>query len=126
MSTNTSFDDHLNAKGQIDFDSYHRAKKANGEDCMTCGQMVSIWGGDGHPKECHQCKSSTKDEEFRHDNRVRCPKCSHAYDPYEAEQYELLKEDGDEVYCPECDHLFYVSTTISYSFTSPELIKEPE
>lgn len=125
MSPTVNMDDHLDGKGRIDFNAYHRAKKANGDECYKCGQMVSIWGGKGYQQLCYDCTNAAKPEKVTHEKLLRCPRCGHMWDPYEGEDYGVFKEDGDDVYCPECDCEFHVSTSITYHFTSPPREESP-
>jgi len=125
----TSCKDFEDEKGEVDWDAYHAAQIANGDLCQTCGTYIlniRLFGPkrDPAPQDCVDCKRMDDEVEVTHDKYVRCPKCKYKWDPFECEDYQVLKEDGDEVWCGECGHKFHVGTSIRYTFTSPELVKE--
>lgn len=119
----TRIDDHKKTDGSIDWSAYNAAKKRNGESCQKCGAYI-VLGGGGSPRTCHSCERLLKDEEITHDKFIRCPKCKKLWSPYDCEQYEVFTDGEHEISCYECDHTFEVSTHLSFSFTSPELITE--
>jgi hypothetical protein len=73
---------------------------------------------------CGSCRQLDNADELLHEKLIRCPSCKHAWEPDFEEP--VWKEDGGEVYCPECDHEFHVGTMITYTFTSPALIEKGE
>lgn len=124
MTKPIKMDDHEDAEGHIDFNAYRKAQVANGERCQTCGSYVAILDPSGSPTECASCKDFHGIEEVDHSSCLRCPQCGGAWDPYDAENYEVLSEEEHEVSCPTCDYEFTVSTLVSYTFTSPPRLSE--
>ena len=121
----TSIKDYKDSEGNLDWNAYQNAKKANGEICTRCGTYI-LWGK-GYPQECHDCKDAKNEKELRHDKFIRCPQCRHLWDPFECEMYEVLTDDNHDVCCVECDYHFTMTTYVSYSFTSPALgTEEPQ
>lgn len=122
---NVKLDDHKLADGNIDWSAYRLAQKANGEICTKCGGYVSIFGGNGHPDQCHDCKSLTESsEEVSHHDIIRCPACGHEMNVSDFEDGRLYGDGEHNVSCDECDHDFEVSTSVSYTFTSPARVAE--
>lgn len=107
--------------GKVDWSAYYAAQVAAGETCKRCGSYI-CWGR-GHPQLCSGCKELDSDGEAGHERYVRCPKCGHYWDPYEAEDYDALYDGDHELWCSECDHRFTVRTDITRHFTSPARIK---
>ena len=102
-----------------DWDAYNAAQVANGEKCACCSTHMFIHHG--VPQQCSGCTGMKDDtEELTHDTFVRCPKCGDHWSPRESEDYEVFGDGEHEVSCGNCDHDFEVSTSVSYSFTSPE------
>ena len=120
-----SMDDHRDADGNLDWDSYSKAEIENGQKCWKCGKPLIF--PKGHQDWCYQCKSGAEKpkEELMHDSLIRCPKCGLSFDPRNTEQYRLFEEGEHEVWCEHCDHTFEVSTLVIYSFTSPPMLDEP-
>jgi len=104
--------------GFTDFIAYSKAQIANGEICQDCKEYLIF--PKGYPCSCGSCQSMLEPEEVQHDKFIRCPSCQHKWDPYEGEDYDVLADGDHNVYCPECDHKFSVSTSVSYTFTSPK------
>lgn len=62
---------------------------------------------------CFDCEHFVTDsEEVAHGSHIRCPKCKHNWNPYDCEQYKVYEEGEHKVDCPECDHVFEVSTVV--------------
>lgn len=116
--------DFQDEEGHFDFDAYHKAKVMNGDDCQVCGTMI-MWGGKGYPETCYKCKAIDNPDELTHEKFIRCPKCGHKWDPYETEDYDVLQEDGGEVWCDECDYKFHVGCWVTYTLTSPPRLPDP-
>lgn len=109
--------------GKIDWDGYRKAEIAAGDRCYKCGSMIIF--GRGYRDQCASCKSLEEDKgEVWHDDKVRCPKCRHLMQVHGSELYDLYDEGEHDVSCQNCDHDFTVSTRVSHSFQSPELIEE--
>lgn len=112
--------------GNIDWTAYNLAKREAGESCTSCNGPI-VWGS-GRPSQCSDCEHVREDGELHHPSRLRCPKCRHAWSPYDGENWGVLSTDDSEhdVNCPRCDHLFAVRTHVTYSFTSPAMGTETE
>ncbi len=112
----------------IDWHAFHKAQIEAGEICQRCQTHITLsMFNKGIATLCYQCREATeKTEELWHDKFVRCPKCGHLWDPSECEDYDLLGDGEHDATCPECDHDFEISTSISFSFKSPERIQEAE
>jgi len=125
-----SISDHENEDGTTNWDTYNAAQKvekeeevAKGERCKDCDRWVfNLRSGDG-PQQCGECRHQDDKEEWDSDTNVRCPKCKDIWDPSANEQYDLM-EDGEHTVTCDCDHEFVVRTSVSWNFTSPELIGE--
>lgn len=119
MAECTDFNAFRKPDGTHDWSAYRKAQVANGEICSQCGKIIPFIGGSsGHPKTCSECKGmeAQSGEEVSHHSYVRCPKCGFLMEASELEVYE----DGDhEVSCWKCDHDFTITTSVSFSFTSP-------
>jgi len=76
-----------------------------------------------NPHLCSDCVQMKRERgEVTHDHALRCPKCGHVWAP---DCDEPVWDDGEsEVYCPDCDHLFRVETSITFTFRSPALLAE--
>lgn len=117
-----NMDDYKDAEGRIDWAAHRAAQRANGEICRTCPAFLVF--PKGYSRQCLACERLEKDQgEVAHKERVRCPKCRHAWEPD-----ELLDEgDGTPVSCPSCGHDFEVGVRYQPSYTSPPLLPlEPE
>jgi hypothetical protein len=118
-----SFDDHTDAAtGRIDWAAYNQAQRDNGERCRTCPAIILF--PKGHPAQCGQCRRLETDrDEAVHEERLRCPKCRHAWCPEE----QLDEGDAVGVDCPLCEHAFDVGVFYTATYTSPPLLPaEPE
>lgn len=98
-------------------------EKATGRRCQMCG--VFDVSDKGYPCTCYECTHLVTDKgEVRHSDYIRCPKCRSQSQPGDCEMYELFEEGEHRVTCQFCENEFEVSTSISYTFRSPELIEE--
>lgn len=117
-----SHKDFQDAHGNIDWKSYRAAEIAAGERCSSCDTF--IYPGTGHPTECADCKTMrNSNSNVYHNSHIRCPACSHVTHPYEADIYEVYQEGDHLIRCEECDHEFMVSTSVKYTFESPEILE---
>jgi len=92
-------------------------------NCADCGyQLYALYNSQ---KRCRNCINKSDDSEFDSDDSFRCPKCREVSTIQESENFQLYAEDGGDVTCTECNHEFYVNTSITYSFTSPEMEEIP-
>ena len=115
--------DDFNKDGKVDWTAYHKARERNGDICTECGAHI-LWGK-GIPSKCNECNSiSTDNGEVDHESRVRCPKCRYIWNPYDFEQYKLYEDGTHDASCPECSHDFEVTTYVSYTFSSPEVLSK--
>jgi len=111
--------------GSVDWTAYSKAEVANGEKCQGCKTMLLY--PKGYPETCGSCRDLVDDAgEVMHDRRVRCPACKHTWSPRDNEDYDVLEDGEHTVSCPECDHEFEVSTSISWTFHSPALKKHEQ
>jgi DNA-directed RNA polymerase subunit RPC12/RpoP len=119
-------DDFKRPDGNTDWASYEKAQIQNGETCSECKSCLIF--PTGQPRICGSCKAMKEDKgEVSHDDDIRCPACRTTWDPRDTEDYDVLEDGEHDIRCPECDHEFTVSTSVSFTFTSPELIeKKPE
>lgn len=99
-------------------------RKAKGELCQLPGCNRFIVYSQGHPQICSDCKALDKPEELDHPSDIRCPKCGHHWSVWETDDHELYAEGEHDVKCDRCNHEFMIVTEITYSFESPERIKE--
>jgi hypothetical protein len=100
--------DHIGPDGRVDWDAYRAAQRANGDRCFVCGAMILF--GPGHLDRCNACKALDED---RDEVTVR-------------EEYDLFQDGTHELACDECGHEFEVTTDVSYSFRSPELLPDAD
>jgi DNA-directed RNA polymerase subunit RPC12/RpoP len=115
--------DHIGPDGRVDWDAYRAAQRANGDRCFVCGATILF--GPGHLDRCNACKALDEDrDEVTHDDFVRCPKCRHTMNV--REEYDLFQDGTHELACDECGHEFEVTTVVSYSFRSPELLPDAD
>ena len=117
-----SFDDFRNDDGNVNWSAYHKAREEAGETCYECGEYISR--PDGSSTRCWECKNVPKPEELIHSHFVRCPQCGTTFDPYNSEQYKLFEDGEHTASCQSCYHDFEISTSVSYTFTSPPLKDE--
>lgn len=118
MHKYTSFDD-FEVDGKIDWDALYKARKENGEICSQCKSF--LLSPKGKPSICYNCESLTKDDKVDHSSFIRCPNCKKLISPEDHELFYLFNEGEHEVNCPGCGNDFSVSTTVKYTFESPEL-----
>lgn len=118
------FDDFKNDDNSIDWTAYRSARVDLGEVCSKCDTYI-MFGGKGYRVECGSCIALKRDtQEVQHDNLLRCPACGHSWDPGDCENYAVYSDGDHDVSCHECDHDFLISTSVSYTFTSPERVKD--
>jgi DNA-directed RNA polymerase subunit RPC12/RpoP len=120
MSTVT-LADHEKPDGNIDWDSYHKAQKENGERCYRCGEYILF--GTGYQQLCHSCKNlDEEDGEVESQSFLRCPHCGHQHQV----TYEDGIHDGDshDIFCEACDKTYEITTRMEFYFTSPPLEKK--
>jgi uncharacterized C2H2 Zn-finger protein len=123
-----SMDDFKKEDGNIDWKAYREAQINAGEKCYRCEQYIPSYFGTPKPYRhlCNDCEElDTNHDEVNHDNLIRCPKCKHTFSIQDIEAWECYEDGEHDLNCPECEHEFRIETSVSYSFTSPELIPEP-
>lgn len=107
-----------------------KAKQATGENCYRCGSWIlTIGKAPGFRRLCYDCKQVDGEGELINSKFIRCPKCRHSWGPFDSEdsfEQRIFDDGPHDIYCPHCEHEFEISTNVSYSFNSPELIKEEE
>lgn len=105
--------------GQVDWDAYHKAQVEAGEVCRECGAYIVF--SKGKPSLCVACNMMHQDKgEVSHSKRARCPHCAHLF-MVQCDDGEVYSDGEHELMCPECDADFTITTTVSYSFSSPAL-----
>lgn len=122
-----SINDFKKPDGDIDWKAYRKAQVDAGENCYSCGSYIVFGRMHGGPQQCRECRDFiTQDSSVQHNSRVRCPKCRASLDVHNSEYFELYSENesGHDIMCIECDHKFRVEVRVTYTFTSPELLKE--
>lgn len=125
MADFVKMDDHRKEDGKLNWATYEAARKANGESCQRCGQMI-IWPK-GYPSYCGSCQRIDKDgTAVHHESLLRCPKCRHQWEVYDSDEYGIYSDGQHDVSCPVCCHDFEITTYVSYSFESPELEAEED
>jgi hypothetical protein len=122
------FEEYRKEDGTVDWGAYQKAQVDAGERCYQCSSLiVSIRSRTKAAGKtlCYGCQGH-RDElgEREHESRVRCPQCQNTWDVFEHEDYQVLKEDGDDVCCPDCDYTFHVDCRVEYHLTSPALLGE--
>jgi uncharacterized C2H2 Zn-finger protein len=114
--------------GKINHSAANKARITNGETCQKCGGYVTCLPS-GTLTLCYSCRQLADDPgEVTHDAFIRCPKCGHEEDTSQLDSDSgYIFEAGETDWaCSECGHVFTVSTDVSYSFTSPEMLAKAE
>ena len=119
-----SISSYKDEKGEIDWKAYRQAQIDQGDKCYKCETYISF--GKGYRSLCHECMSLNNKEETSHSSYIRCPKCKTTWEPRDSDDFEFYTDGDHEVTCSECDHEFQITTYVSYTFHSPELIEEPK
>lgn len=114
--------------GGHDWAAYDKHQINAGEKCSECGAHIlnlNIFGKEkvSGPQRCYDCKQFEKPEECSSETFIRCPECGYKIDVFAREYYEILSDNSHDVSCIDCDHEFEVQTSVSYTFTSPEMIQ---
>ena len=135
------FEDHQDDKGNIDWESYHEAQAEAGEVCYRCRKYLilenlgaTLFGrDDDRPQRrlCSDCSHLDQDtKEVRHEQRIRCPKCGHqspVHDWDMCDYGEVFYQEGQhDIYCPQCEHEFEITTHVTYTYESPPLLSPEE
>jgi len=123
-----SMDSFKDKNGSIDWKAYNEAQIEAGEKCYKCRSYIGPFDNPGHIQLCWDCKHLSKDHEsVCHERMIRCPKCrNEMFVDYEENSHLFSVYDGEEgqVNCDSCGYEFTVVVSITYSFKSPELLKE--
>lgn len=95
--------------------------------CITCGRMFTAF--DSWEKECYSCKIeserrtvkeailSGETTETHCEQDIICPWCGETIEP-DCECREAYEDGEHEFACPECDKVFCLETTVSYSYST--------
>jgi DNA-directed RNA polymerase subunit RPC12/RpoP len=122
-----NFEDYKKENGDIDWKAYKAAQIAAGERCPKCdSRMSTLFNNKKYEHLCSECESLAENEELSHSSYIRCPKCKESWDPSDREDYDCYQDGEHSVTCSSCNHEFEVSTSVSYLFTSPELLDQGE
>ena len=120
----TNINDYRKPDGTSDWDAYQVACVAAGKECRHCGGFILL--PQGIPTLCDACKEIEQDSsEVTHGSQLRCPHCGASFH-YSTDDYDLYDEGEHNVSCPECDQDFTITTSVTYSFTSPARIASKE
>jgi uncharacterized CHY-type Zn-finger protein len=106
------------ATGRVNWDAYQAAEVRVGRKCYRCNAYTSLFQTDvGYRRLCSSCEKAEKSpgEELRHERLVRCPGCRHLW---RLEEYDV-RDETEDVNCPECDRGFEVGLEVSVTFVSP-------
>jgi hypothetical protein len=107
-----------------DWKAYRAAQVANGEYCSQCGNWRALEGATGFPSRCGPCERADKvDQETDHPKMVRRPDCRHLFDPIGEDNYSFYRDGAHAVTCPQCEAHFSFETHVTYSFTSPAMLR---
>jgi len=115
--------------GNLNHKAYRAAMIANGEYCQNCDRYLVF--PKGVKTTCPECREiATSNEEVTSDRVIRCPRCRRTWEPPDQEDYEVMQDGEHPVSCSECGEDFDVSTSVSFTFTSPamrpEVVKDPK
>jgi len=93
-----------------------------GGRCRQCEALIVF--PKGAPSLCPACKDMLSPDPVDHPRRIRCPRCRALMDPHADPEdlADLFLEGVHEVVCQSCEHEFDVTTTVSYTFGSPEVL----
>jgi len=117
--------EHINKDGSIDWKSYKESQIKDGTRCLKCGDYIGF--STGYSRMCPDCVDFNRIKgEVSHSSLVRCPSCRIEMNVIDCELYELYEEGEHKVSCQICDCEFEVSTTVKFTFKSPETIIEVE
>lgn len=79
--------------------------------CYSCQQKK-------HKQEIKEAIQHGEKYEIFGEDEIYCPWCGEEI-YFESDDYRILYEDGvHETECPECGKLFYVETSVSYSYST--------
>lgn len=120
-----SINDFKDDKGDVDWKAYRKAQIEHGDKCYKCETYITFNRGNTRSL-CHECQSLLSKDETSHSSYIRCPSCSATWEPSDCEDFDCYNDGDHDVECPECDHKFKISTCVSYTFISPEMIEKPE
>jgi NMD protein affecting ribosome stability and mRNA decay len=119
-----SAEDFVTADGSTDWAAYRQAQIEEGRLCYKCGGYILLGKRVGRAL-CADCQIlSAKDTAVQHPIFVRCPECGHTWNPGDEDDYSVYEDGEHEVACGVCDHNFEISTTVRYTFESPERVQE--
>lgn len=94
--------------------------------CGTCGEKRHMFSWE---TECYSCRTEKHKKELKRqiedgeitetdcEDEVYCPYCGEEYEQ-DVDDYELYNEGETELVCPECDKLFVVEVSVSYSYAT--------
>jgi len=116
--------DYKDEKGLVNWTAYRQAQIANGEICSRCrGYVGYSYNRQPFRTECSECKELRgTDEIYTNEKGIRCPNCRHIIDPTHDCDMDVYKDGTHTVTCDGCEHEFEVTTTVTYSWSSPQVI----
>ena len=112
--------------GSIDWKAYKKAQVDEGTICRKCNEYIVSINLFGHKitgsRLCGHCAALSEKEKLSHPVYIRCPKCENTWSPMDSYDHDVFSDGEHNVQCTECNHNFSISTSISFTFESPELI----
>lgn len=119
-------DDYRLEDGSIDWKALKEAEINAGERCPQCHTWISsLFNTKKHKHLCTECEDLIQsNEEVSHSSRLRCPSCKYSWEISDGEDYQCYEDGEHDVTCGSCGHEFVVNTSVSYTFTSPELVED--
>lgn len=113
--------DYTKENGDTDWTAYRKAQIDVGERCYQCKNFIVF--ETGHRSLCSECKKFQNDgNKVTSSNYYRCPKCGNRQEM--TDQYEFYNGGEHNVMCNECEHEFTVTTWVTLTIESPELMDQ--
>lgn len=114
--------------GRVDWTAFNAARKQAGECCSRCESPLIaplfVPKPEPAPRLCYSCRDLDEDlGEVDSDDFIRCPHCREQSRVHDGENYSMFEDGEHEVSCDSCGKDFTVSTSVSYSFSSPAIVK---
>lgn len=121
----TNINDFIDDKNHVNWAAYKAAQRSAGDICQRCGGFILF--PTGSLTTCPSCiQLNTSSGSVDNETYIRCPKCKSTIHVYNSEMYDLYNEGEHEVSCDVCDATFVVSTRVTYTFESPELLSQED
>jgi len=112
----------------INYAAFRKAEIDAGRWCEVCSVSLTHEAATevSGRRRCYDCRELDQSKDaVDHPSMIRCPACQATFDPVPDGDYADRYAEGDhEVDCPDCDHSFWITTAVSYSFASPPLLED--